>query len=214
MHNCLVSCCQHSCFAVRLVVFTVFVKALLLKSRYFFLSLKQHVSGLCAFDEENGPERLKSKGTNEKNLTVITLKKTQILMIFSFEALTPDFFVLQYRYWGTEKTHCQLCWFPRKLSALGFAFIHSRLCRCTIWLLYSRKIVVKFQLLTSWKLKIVSKEKKKKTNKIYHDKPCSTKALKHELTFMQRNCPFMQRNNPADFSELCCVHTQMILKRK
>lgn len=52
VHNCLVSCCQHSCFVVRLVVFTVFVKALLLKSRFFFLSLEQHVSSPCAFDEE------------------------------------------------------------------------------------------------------------------------------------------------------------------
>lgn len=59
---------------MRLVVFTVCVKALLLKSRFFF-SLKQHVSGPCAFDEENGPERLESKGTNEKNLTFITWKK-------------------------------------------------------------------------------------------------------------------------------------------
>lgn len=75
MHNCLVRCCQRSCFVVRLVVFTVFLKAMLLKSRYFFLSLKQHVSGPCAFDKENGPESLKSKGTNEKNPTFITWKK-------------------------------------------------------------------------------------------------------------------------------------------
>lgn len=60
---------------MRLVIFTVFLKALLLKSRYFFLSLKQHVSGPCAFDEENGLERLRSKGANEKNPTFITQKK-------------------------------------------------------------------------------------------------------------------------------------------
>lgn len=60
---------------MRLVAFTVFLKALLLKSRYFFLSLKQHVSGPCAFDEDNGPERLKRKRTNEKNPTFMTQKK-------------------------------------------------------------------------------------------------------------------------------------------
>lgn len=96
VHNCLVRCCQHSCLVVRLAVFTVCVKALLLKSRFFFFSSKQHVSGPCAFDGENGPERLKSKGTNEKNLTFITWKKTQSLMIFNFEGLSPDFFVLQF----------------------------------------------------------------------------------------------------------------------
>lgn len=64
--------------------------------KIFFFSSKQHVSGPCAFDGENGPERLKSKGTNEKNLTFITWKKTQSLMIFNFEGLSPDFFVLQF----------------------------------------------------------------------------------------------------------------------
>lgn len=74
VRNCLVRCCQHSCFVVRLVIVTVLLKALLSKSRYVFLSLKQHVSGPCAFDEENGPQRFKSKETNEKNPTFITWK--------------------------------------------------------------------------------------------------------------------------------------------
>lgn len=72
--NCLVRCCQHSCFLMRLVIVAVFLKAFLLESRHFFLSLKQHVSGPCPFDEENGPQRFKSKETNEKNPTFITWK--------------------------------------------------------------------------------------------------------------------------------------------
>lgn len=63
---------------MRLVEFTMLVKALLLSQDIFFLSLKQHVSDSCAFDEENGLERLKRKGINEKNLTFIIWKKPKL----------------------------------------------------------------------------------------------------------------------------------------
>lgn len=64
----------------------------------------------------------KEKQTNQKT----THKK---LGIFSFEGLTRDFFVLQYWQCGTEKTRCELWWFPGKLNFPGEAFIHSRICR-------------------------------------------------------------------------------------
>lgn len=60
-------CCEACCIHCLCESIAVEVK--------IFFSLKQYVSGPCAFDEENGPERLESKGTNEKNLTFITWKK-------------------------------------------------------------------------------------------------------------------------------------------
>lgn len=76
----------------------------------------------------------------------LLLIKNQNLVIFRFEGLTLDFFVLWYWQRGTEKTRCELWWFPGKLNSPGDASIHSRICKLTTSHLYSSKIVVKFQL--------------------------------------------------------------------
>jgi len=52
-------------------------ESLAVEVKVFFLSLKQHVSGPYAFDKENGPERLKSKGLMKRTQHLLLRKKSK-----------------------------------------------------------------------------------------------------------------------------------------